>query len=1310
MQLSYDEAVVELSKIRTLDQLRQLIADIGIPLEGNPTLLFSGDFSDDVGFSNISDQIVADDPHVRSIRDSPVASFLDLRKTPELRSVLRRFFDDDPYSYGSDANKFLNGDIGPDGKRIPNGIWDEISRRFARETVGDVRVLTNFDRPDGVFAQTELPELLANPNVTTIEGIPRQQLVDLVDASGPDGLDKARNVIAANSQLHIRLSGLAPGRTSEYLLTGREHIETALKDSAGRAAVEGLLKHDDPEVRSAMRAAITSMTSAAEVSATNGLPRALNRLGYVGGLLSLLLVSSEAADAATPEEAEQMMKAWAVDAVGGEIGSIIGTAAAGIALAAFATVTAPVSIALVLGASVIGGFLGAEASASFHEYLKSQDDASRRDILNRLSELYFGAGSQLTADTIPTEGSNFSFIDPGLAPEAMIQAAQTSLAWRYALAKLNPFLVPQGPYQQLHNNNGELELFDSTTGFGLTKEFLTARAESLHAKAQISENNLKVAGGYVFPPYSGIHYLDAESQFDPSESGAELDLHYTSDYRMQRLFGGSGSDVLRGSLESDMLFGDAGNDLLEGKGGADYLEGGLGNDTYIVGAGDRIFDRDGKGSVVFGNALLSGGIRQQAALIYYSHDNEFKYERVGSDLRITRASDDAAILITDFTDGDLDIALSEQPTYDSIDSDVEAIEGTAAFDILRGRHEDWSFNDPNYIGKDFTSWNVYNKADQIKGGAGSDWIYAWHAPALTVDGAKPGLAPDTDLVEGGAGRDFIFGGPGSDTLYATSIDDFDAHAGTQESVDAGDLLSGQRDNDALYGSESLDGLFGGDGDDLIYAGGGNDLIAGDTSVYIVGSHDPATGDYAWYTLDSLNRPVMKLTQAVFADFSSGADSIFAGDGDDTVWGEMDDDLVDGGSGNDRLFGDSMALDANGRLLVPIAFHGDDQLYGGADDDEIYGNGGDDVLSGEAGDDWLDGDDPMLATDAASPFGNDQLFGGDGDDSLIGNGGSDVLLGGDGADTLYGDRETLPAHHHGSDVLFGGSGNDVLVGNGADDTLHGGDDNDILFGDGRAGTELGGSDSLFGGAGDDELSGGSGADLLSGGVGNDSLWGDDDNDVLSGGTGVDFLAGGMGADTYRFSVGDGAPADGAVDAITDRAGEGNRIEFSSDVDGLSLAVMRQGDGGDLVLRYGDTDTLYVHGGLTGTIDAVSFGAELDIAFHEVIVEHLPNAFYMVGSDGNDLVFGSGDDDSLFGGGGDDELHGGSGDDVILAGDAMDRVVGGEGDDQLDGGMGLIPISSVRHMVVMSCMMRVATTLLSSAISFSAICLSVKRGQT
>ncbi|WP_417676432.1 calcium-binding protein [Pseudodonghicola sp.] len=95
-------------------------------------------------------------------------------------------------------------------------------------------------------------------------------------------------------------------------------------------------------------------------------------------------------------------------------------------------------------------------------------------------------------------------------------------------------------------------------------------------------------------------------------------------------------------------------------------------------------------------------------------------------------------------------------------------------------------------------------------------------------------------------------------------------------------------------------------------------------------------------------------------------------GNDRIAGGGGDDVLFAGDGNDRLFGDA----------------GNDTLEGGAGRDKIFGGGGADKLYGDDGNDRLEGGN-----------GNDKLFGGAGADVLIGGRGNDRMTGGAGLDTF-----------------------------------------------------------------------------------------------------------------------------------------------------------------------------------------------------------------------------------------------------------------------------------------------------------------------
>ncbi len=134
------------------------------------------------------------------------------------------------------------------------------------------------------------------------------------------------------------------------------------------------------------------------------------------------------------------------------------------------------------------------------------------------------------------------------------------------------------------------------------------------------------------------------------------------------------------------------------------------------------------------------------------------------------------------------------------------------------------------------------------------------------------------------------------------------------------------------------------------------------------------------------------------------------------------DTVNGGDGNDILFGDVINTDAlswSGRSSFPAGSGVDAlkdflkvTLYGGTapTDAQIY--------------DYIRQNHAQFDVAGDTRGGNDTLRGDAGNDILYGQGGTDTLEGGDGNDILYGGT--------GNDTLQGGKGNDTLVGGSGDD--------------------------------------------------------------------------------------------------------------------------------------------------------------------------------------------------------------------------------------------------------------------------------------
>lgn len=531
------------------------------------------------------------------------------------------------------------------------------------------------------------------------------------------------------------------------------------------------------------------------------------------------------------------------------------------------------------------------------------------------------------------------------------------------------------------------------------------------------------------------------------------------------------------------------------------------------------------------------------------------------------------------------------------------------------------------------------------------------------------------------GNDYLEGGEGNDKLNAAGTDDIlEGGAGT-------DTLNGNAGNDILRGGAGADVLNGGDGIDTA------DYSTSAAAVNVTLPSDPSRtsrgsgGDAASDTLSSIEN----LTG------SAGEDRLTGNRLDNQLVGNAGADILRGMDGNDILIGDGMSdVDRDGvpddenMDGVPDGVDedqagADDFLDGGFGDDRLYGGGGNDTLNAGFGNDVLyggHGGDFLNASD-----GDDILDGGEGNDSLFASLGNDILRGGAGDDILNASI--------GNDVLEGGEGNDDLQSGDGDDTLDGGADDDRLI-------ASSGIDTLLGGAGDDSLDGGDGDDVLDGGNGDDTLTGGNGADQMDGGAGIDtasYASGGaVGIDLGTGGVSGAAIGDILLN-IENLTGSGQVDILAGDGDDNTFVG---GAGADTLIGQGGFDTADYSGSAAGvTIQlnttaadplAVGIGLGGDAEGDEIqLIERI------IGSAFADALTGGELDDTFMGGGGADVIDGGRGTDTAeysssaagisvtldeagaalgLGGDAegdvlssIENLIGSDGDDVLVGNSGL-----------------------------------------
>ncbi|KNG92919.1 calcium-binding protein [Pseudaestuariivita atlantica] len=211
---------------------------------------------------------------------------------------------------------------------------------------------------------------------------------------------------------------------------------------------------------------------------------------------------------------------------------------------------------------------------------------------------------------------------------------------------------------------------------------------------------------------------------------------------------------------------------------------------------------------------------------------------------------------------------------------------------------------------------------------------------------------------------------------------------------------------------------------------------------------------------------------------------------------------------------------------------------------------------------------------------------------------------------------------------GDGGNNTLTGTPLGDRLDGAGGNDSIDG-------LGDNDTLIGGDGNDTIDGGAGNDSITGGPGDDSILGGAGDDTINDGRGNDTVDAGDGNDTYvRNLQEDGFTAGQFGDVTVD----------------LQLGQLFGQD----VPQFPDFIANFENAILGGT-----------------------QAFYLLGTDGanllqtadgNDTIDGRGGSDTLRGGAGGDVLMDGLGDDLVFGEDGDDILVMGSGQDHFDGGAG------------------------------------------
>jgi len=427
--------------------------------------------------------------------------------------------------------------------------------------------------------------------------------------------------------------------------------------------------------------------------------------------------------------------------------------------------------------------------------------------------------------------------------------------------------------------------------------------------------------------------------------------------------GTAGNDTLTGTSNNDALYGMGGNDTLNGLSGSDLLDGGTGNDTldgstgddrYLFGVGggqDRIFDSQGNDRVEFAAGITASQIvisRSQNSLV-------LGISGTSDTLTIDNALPSASARVENFVFTDS----STLPDINTMVGNLVNVNGTSGADVLQGT--------ANY--------------DVLYGLAGNDTLNGLGDGDTLYGGA------DNDILNGGTGNDSLQGEAGNDTynyLVGDGTDVINDISGTDVVSFGSGIATSQVTPTRSFANLLLN----------VNIGGNNGVV---TVENYFNSQETETiqfsGGTSW-TVATVRSMVL-------------SNSITTGN--DTIWGYETDDTIDSLAGNDTIYGGA----------------GNDTLNGSTGSDTLYGEDGDDNLSAGIGD-----------PNNASIFNS--LFGGNGNDILISSGKNDSLYGDSGNDLSLGAG--------GTDSIRDSSGNNVLFGAAGSDTILGlGDGNDLAIG-------------------------------------------------------------------------------------------------------------------------------------------------------------------------------------------------------------------------------------------------------------------------
>lgn len=655
----------------------------------------------------------------------------------------------------------------------------------------------------------------------------------------------------------------------------------------------------------------------------------------------------------------------------------------------------------------------------------------------------------------------------------------------------------------------------------------------------------------------GVIVKDVESESDYNYTG-QYSAGFVLDDKPNGniIYTGKQDSTVTGGLSVDTIYGNIGNDTLDGNKGNDTLSGGAGNNILDGGLGtaDTVsYDFVTKYSDDF--LFANGGVNDPLTGLPYVNDSKGVVVDLQLGSGVGKTVYDTTV---DTTTGELTLDIT-----DSL-SNIEYVIGSKFDDTLRGD----GLNNKLQGGEGNDTLDGRGGVDWLDGGAGNDWLIGSTNDYMIDGGDNTDSVDFSDNSNGvivtlNNSANGTIGNVGG-TAATTIIKNVENVAGSQ----FGDTITGDNLNNLLIGGYDHTAVAVTPNDDTISGGAGADTIVGDVMI----------------------------------------DSVVIG----TIYAGSD--LLNGGSENDVIYGDSAPLLSN--TEVEVLADQSVEYIRNIDTDATLATvyGGNDTLMGGAGDDYLNGGSGFDTVDYSSSLG--KVYVNLNINSAIG----------EGTDQLFNIENIIGSMSMLGDTLVGNSLVNTIIGSSGGDTLSGLGGNDTL--DGKLGSDW--ADYSYSSGVVIDLStalSGSGIVLVTDTdklISIENIIGSNFADTMTGTAGVSntFLGNG-GNDTF-FAFGDGDKFDGGSGS--------DSVDYISALSGINVTL----------------------GSSSGSDELVSI---------ENIYASL-NQDTLIGDSNDNILDGRDQNDTLNGMGGNDTLLGGSGNDTLIGGSGADTLDGGTGQDMAD----------------------------------------------